>query len=78
MTRNILHDIIQASQFQYVVVITTASAGLHNFSRTGSSEDDRVFFEQVEERLLEWMGNMVSIFYPASHNFLSSALSPGA
>ena len=61
MTRNILHDIIQASQFQYVVVITTASAGLHNFSRTGSSEDDRVFFEQVEERLLEWMGNMVSM-----------------
>ena len=61
VTREILHDIIQASQFQYVVVITTASLAVHNYSRTGVSEDEPVFFEQVEERLLEWMGNMVNI-----------------
>lgn len=58
VTREILHDIIQASQFQYVVVITTAGSAIHNYCRTGNSEDDPIFFEQVEERLLEWMGNM--------------------
>lgn len=58
VTREILHDIIQASQFQYVVVITASSSAVHNYSRTGNSDDDSAFFEQVEERLLEWMGNM--------------------
>ena len=59
VTREILHDIIQSSQFQYVVVITAMSTAVHNFTRNGVSEEDPGFFQQVEERLLEWMGNMV-------------------
>lgn len=58
VTREILHDIIQSSQFQYVVVITAMSTAVHNFTRNGVSEEDPGFFQQVEERLLEWMGNM--------------------
>lgn len=58
VTREILSDIIQASKFQYVVVITATSSAVHNYSRSGVSEDGPGFFEQVEERLLEWMGNM--------------------
>ncbi|XP_053380994.1 sec1 family domain-containing protein 2-like isoform X2 [Mercenaria mercenaria] len=58
VTRQILQDIIQESNFQYVVVITSESAAVHIFSRSGVVEEDSHFFDQVEERLLEWMGNM--------------------
>lgn len=58
VTREILHDIIEASQLQYVVVVTATSTAVHNYSRNGIAEDDPRFLEQVEERLLEWMGNM--------------------
>ena len=59
VTREILHDVIEASQLQYVVVVTATSTAVHNFSRSGIAETDPGFLEQVEERLLEWMGNMV-------------------
>ena len=59
VTREILHDIIEASQFQYVVVVMATSTAVHNYSRNGVAEADPGFLEQVEERLLEWMGNMV-------------------
>ncbi|XP_060569466.1 sec1 family domain-containing protein 2-like [Ruditapes philippinarum] len=58
VTREILKDIIQASSFQYVVVFTSQSAALHVYSRSGVVEEESDFFDQVEERLLEWMGNM--------------------
>lgn len=58
MTRDILRDIIQSSHFQYVVVLFSQSSAVHTFSRSGLAEEDVDFCSQVEDRLLEWMGNM--------------------
>lgn len=55
-----IRDIIQASHFQYVIVITAVSPSVHLYSRTGSMEgDETAVFERVEDKILEWMGNMV-------------------
>jgi len=45
--------------FQYVVVITCQGSAVHTFSRSSITEENEDFFSQVEDRLLEWMGNMV-------------------
>ncbi|KAL4237716.1 Sec1 domain-containing protein 2 [Mactra antiquata] len=58
VTRQILQDIIQLSKFQYVVVLTNHNSAIHTYSMTGVVEEDSDMFDQVEERLLEWMGNM--------------------
>lgn len=58
VAKEILQDIIQSSHFQYVVVLCSQGAPVHTFSRTGVLEEESDFFAQVEDRLLEWIGNM--------------------
>ncbi|KAH3796873.1 sec1 family domain-containing protein 2-like [Dreissena polymorpha] len=58
VAKEIIRDILQASHFQYVVVITCQSSAVHSFSLQDVTEESEQFFTQVEDRLLEWMGNM--------------------
>ncbi|CAH1787281.1 unnamed protein product [Owenia fusiformis] len=58
---DILHDILSASSFQYVIVIVTGSVTLQGFCRYGSSLGDKEeaeLFPDYQDQLLEWMGNM--------------------
>ncbi|XP_064650152.1 sec1 family domain-containing protein 2-like [Lineus longissimus] len=58
-TASIIEDVIGASDFQYVIVITNQSSHQHLYARTGSVDgDDKEVFFQFEEKVLEWMGNM--------------------
>ncbi|KAJ8300988.1 hypothetical protein KUTeg_022507 [Tegillarca granosa] len=59
-TKETLHNIIEGSRkLQYVIVIATLSPAVHLFSRTGSLDgDESSVFANIEERILEWMGNM--------------------
>ncbi|CAL1535071.1 unnamed protein product [Lymnaea stagnalis] len=56
VTEDIIRDIVTQSQFQYVIILTTASPLLHP-GNEDSSGDDAVF-EAFEEKVLEWMRNM--------------------
>lgn len=64
VTAAVIRDVIQASSFQYVVVITAVSPQVHVFSKMGNHSPDLMgslgldLFQQFEENLLEWMGNM--------------------
>ncbi|KAL3870286.1 hypothetical protein ACJMK2_038362 [Sinanodonta woodiana] len=60
VTSEIIRDIIQASKFQYVVVITAHSSQLHRFSHTGTilETDDKSDFQKFEDNMLMWMGNV--------------------
>lgn len=55
----ILRDIIQASSFQYVIVICTLLPAVQTLLRCGSVDNEMTAFHQLEDRLLQWMGNMV-------------------
>ncbi|XP_064616933.1 sec1 family domain-containing protein 2-like [Liolophura sinensis] len=58
-TADVIKDIIQASSFQYVIVVTSVSPQVHLYAKTGALEGvDSAVFEQLEDKLLEWMGNM--------------------
>ena len=62
MTAQVIKDIVEQSSFQYVVVLTAVSQTVHLFEMTGSAEgDDKSVFEKLEDKLLEWMGNMVRV-----------------
>ncbi|XP_072246076.1 sec1 family domain-containing protein 2 [Leuresthes tenuis] len=58
-TVDIIKDIISFSRFQYCVVFTTVAHSVHLLANnvTGEMEGNPVF-EQFEEKLCEWMGNM--------------------
>ncbi|KAM9761557.1 sec1 family domain-containing protein 2 [Menidia menidia] len=58
-TVDIIKDIISLSHFQYCVVFTTVAHSVHLLANnvTGDMEGTPVF-EQFEEKLCEWMGNM--------------------
>ncbi len=56
---DIFKDILQASSFQYVIVISSLCPAMHTVVRFGSNERELRAFEEFEEQLLEWMGNMV-------------------
>ncbi|XP_046555575.1 sec1 family domain-containing protein 2-like [Haliotis rubra] len=59
VTRDVLKDVVEQSNFQYVVVISTVSSNVLAFDRTGSAEvDDKHDFDEIEDLLLQWMGNM--------------------
>ena len=61
ITREIIKDIIQASQLQYVIIITAVCPRMHLYNKTGSFDGDTDFvFETFEENVLEWMRNMVN------------------
>ncbi|XP_069312966.1 sec1 family domain-containing protein 2 isoform X1 [Eulemur rufifrons] len=59
-----LRDIIRRSHFQYCVVVTAVSHAVHLTANhvpaaaAAELEGQRPVFEQLEEKLCEWMGNM--------------------
>lgn len=58
-TVDILKDIISLSNFQYCVVFTTVSHSVHLLANNVTTEmEGNPVFEQFEEKLCEWMGNM--------------------
>ena len=59
MKMDILRDILQASSFQYVIVISSLSPAMHTIVNYGLGEEESRTFVDVEELILEWMGNMV-------------------
>ncbi|KAM4738924.1 sec1 family domain-containing protein 2 [Anableps anableps] len=58
-TVDIIKDIISLSHFQYCVVFTAVPHSVHLFANSVSTEmEGYPVFEQFEEKLCEWMGNM--------------------
>uniref|UniRef100_A0A096LTK2 Sec1 family domain containing 2 n=1 Tax=Poecilia formosa TaxID=48698 RepID=A0A096LTK2_POEFO len=58
-TVDIIKDIILLSHFQYCVVFTAVPHSVHLFANNVSTEMEGFpVFEQFEEKLCEWMGNM--------------------
>lgn len=58
-TVDIIKDIISLSHFQYCVVITTVAHSVHLLANNVTAEmEGTPVFEQFEEKLCEWMGNM--------------------
>lgn len=66
-TATILKDVIQASSFQYCIIITSAHPSVHTYARYGGRDvDDAVLTTELEQSVLTWMGNMnytVEVFY---------------
>ncbi|XP_060884979.1 sec1 family domain-containing protein 2 [Labrus mixtus] len=59
ITVDIIKDIISLSHFQYCVVFTTVPHSVHLFANDVTAElEGSPVFEQFEEKLCEWMGNM--------------------
>nr|XP_056711395.1 sec1 family domain-containing protein 2 [Euleptes europaea] len=62
-TVDIIRDIVSLSNFQYSVVFTAVSHAVHlqAHNASGGAEAEggsRVVFDQFEEKLCQWMGNM--------------------
>ncbi|XP_034036403.1 sec1 family domain-containing protein 2 [Thalassophryne amazonica] len=58
-TVDIIKDIISVSHFRYCVVFTAVAHSVHLLANNVSGElDGQPVFEQFEEKLCEWMGNM--------------------
>uniref|UniRef100_A0A672ZUF0 Sec1 family domain containing 2 n=1 Tax=Sphaeramia orbicularis TaxID=375764 RepID=A0A672ZUF0_9TELE len=58
-TIDIIKDIISLSHFQYCVVFTTVAHSVHLLANNVTTEmEGSPVFEQFEEKLCEWMGNM--------------------
>ncbi|TRY76041.1 hypothetical protein DNTS_031950 [Danionella cerebrum] len=58
-TADIIKDIISLSHFQYCVVFTSVPHYIHLLANNVSSDlDGKPVFEQFEEKLCEWMGDM--------------------
>ncbi|KAM4628532.1 sec1 family domain-containing protein 2 [Polymixia lowei] len=58
-TIDIIKDIISLSHFQYCVVLTTVAHSVHLLANSVTTEmEGNPVFEQFEEKLCEWMGNM--------------------
>lgn len=58
-TVDVIKDIISLSHFQYCVVFTTVAHSVHLLANKVTAEmEGHPVFEQFEEKLCEWMGNM--------------------
>ncbi|XP_064418967.1 sec1 family domain-containing protein 2 isoform X2 [Latimeria chalumnae] len=58
-TADIIKDIISLSSFQYCVVFTAVSHSIHLLANKVAAEmEGNPVFEQFEEKLCEWMGDM--------------------
>lgn len=58
-TVDIIKDVISLSHFQYCVVFTTVAHSVHLVANNVTAEmEGNPVFEQFEEKLCEWMGNM--------------------
>ena len=63
---DILEHLIRGSNLEYCVVITSAHASLQNmlqWSGTRDTHQEMEAFQNLEEDILDWMGNMVLIFH---------------
>ncbi|XP_031724089.1 sec1 family domain-containing protein 2 [Anarrhichthys ocellatus] len=79
-TVDTIKDIVSLSHFRYCVVFTAVSHSVHLFANGVAAEPDgSPVFEQFEEKLCEWMGNMnytaevahaPLVFAPVSHKQL--------
>lgn len=79
-TIDIIKDIISLSHFQYCVVITTVAHSVHLVANNVTTEmEANPVFDQFEEKLCEWMGNMnytaevmhvPAVFAPVSQQLL--------
>ncbi|XP_003973979.2 sec1 family domain-containing protein 2 isoform X2 [Takifugu rubripes] len=79
-TIDVIKDIISLSHFQYCVVITTVAHSVHLVANNVTTEmEGNPVFEQFEEKLCEWMGNMnytaevmhvPAVFAPVSQQLL--------
>ena len=58
-SEQIMCDIIKASSFQYITVVSTVYPALHSLSKYGSVEEEMRAFHELEEDILNWMGNIV-------------------
>jgi len=64
--RTILQDILHSSSFQYVLLATSLCPAMHGQIRFGNPDTDTRAFHELEDHLLEWMGNMnytAEVFY---------------
>lgn len=58
-TADIIKDIISLSHFQYCVVFTTVPHSIHLLANNVTTDlEGNPVFEQFEEKLCEWMGDM--------------------
>ncbi|XP_039607128.1 sec1 family domain-containing protein 2 [Polypterus senegalus] len=81
-TADVIKDIISLSAFRYSIVITAVAHSVHLFASNISVEAEGYpLFEQFEEKLCEWMGNMnytaevmhaSLLFCPLSSHLLST------
>ncbi|CAI9724301.1 family domain-containing 2-like [Octopus vulgaris] len=64
VTAAVIQDIVQSSQFQYVIIITTVSPYTHALCKSSSQGADlpnsagQQIFHQFEDNVLEWLGNV--------------------
>ncbi|GFO32234.1 sec1 family domain-containing protein 2-like [Plakobranchus ocellatus] len=61
VTESIIRDIVTGSSFQYVVLFTTISPLLHPSDAGGGDRAGEDWEGFWEDKLLQWMGNMVSL-----------------
>ncbi|XP_019643683.1 PREDICTED: sec1 family domain-containing protein 2-like isoform X2 [Branchiostoma belcheri] len=54
----VIRDIITASQFQYCVVVCSVNHYTHQTVHGAQESESREVFDQFEEKMCEWMGNM--------------------
>ncbi|XP_031430238.1 sec1 family domain-containing protein 2 [Clupea harengus] len=83
-TADIIKDIISMSHFQYCVVFTAVPHSIHLLANKVTTElEGNPVFEQFEEKLCEWMGDMnytaevmhaPVVFAPLSQQFLLSPI----
>ena len=57
----VLKSLIKRSNLEYCVIITTANSAVHDILRGSKENNDGESFHIMEEDVLKWMGNMVSI-----------------
>ncbi|KAM6963218.1 sec1 family domain-containing protein 2 [Aplochiton taeniatus] len=79
-TADIIKDIISLSHFQYCVVFTAVTHSIHLLANNVTAEmEGSPVFEQFEDKLCEWMGDMnytaevmhaPVVFAPLSHHLL--------
>ena len=57
----ILKSLVARSKLEYCIIITTANSAVHDTLRGSKENNDYESFHTIEEDVLKWMGNMVSI-----------------
>ena len=65
-TMSILQDIICASKFDYTIIFTTVDIESQRISFGIDNQTGHLIFEQCQEKICEWMGNMnytCEVFY---------------